>query len=154
MKCALLRRVPGTPLDQIFSTSSWDLKVSMETDRLANSCSMSRISNFPSHLSLSLSPPPSLPLCPSVFSLPLCLPLCLCLSVSLLPVPLFPSLSLPLSPSLSSPPPPPGLLGVITEVTMRIRPLPEVRRYGSVVFHTFEEGVGFMREVARQVSGA
>ena len=35
---------------------------------------------------------------------------------------------------------------------MRIRPLPEVRRYGSVVFYSFELGVKFMREVARQVS--
>jgi alkyldihydroxyacetonephosphate synthase len=43
-----------------------------------------------------------------------------------------------------------GILGFITEVTIRIRPLPEVRRYGSVVFHTFELGVQFMREVARQ----
>ena len=45
-----------------------------------------------------------------------------------------------------------GTLGFITEVTMRIRPLPEVRRYGSIVFHSFELGVKFMREVARQVS--
>ena len=43
-----------------------------------------------------------------------------------------------------------GTLGVITEVTLRIRPLPEVRRYGSVVFPTFEMGVAFMREVAKQ----
>lgn len=43
-----------------------------------------------------------------------------------------------------------GMLGFITEVTMRIRPLPDVRRYGSVVFYTFELGVQFMREVARQ----
>ena len=43
-----------------------------------------------------------------------------------------------------------GILGVITEVTLRIRPLPEARRYGSVVFPTFEMGVGFMREVAKQ----
>ena len=46
-----------------------------------------------------------------------------------------------------------GMLGFITEVTLRIRPLPEVRRYGSVVFHSFELGVQFMREVARQVIG-
>ena len=44
-----------------------------------------------------------------------------------------------------------GILGFITEATLRIRPLPEVRRYGSIVFHTFELGVQFMREVARQV---
>ena len=47
--------------------------------------------------------------------------------------------------------PPPGILGVVTEVTMRIRPGPEVRKYGSVVFPTFEPGVAFIREVARQV---
>ena len=47
---------------------------------------------------------------------------------------------------------PPGTLGVITEVTMKIRPLPEVRKYGSVVFASFEQGVGFVREVAKQVS--
>jgi alkyldihydroxyacetonephosphate synthase len=43
-----------------------------------------------------------------------------------------------------------GTLGFITEVTLRVRPLPEVRRYGSIVFHRFELGVQFMREVARQ----
>ena len=47
-----------------------------------------------------------------------------------------------------------GILGVITEVTFRIRPLPEVRKYGSVVFENFEKGVAFLREVARQVSAA
>ena len=45
-----------------------------------------------------------------------------------------------------------GMFGVITEVTMRIRPTPEVRRYGSIVFPSFREGVDFMREVAKQVS--
>ena len=45
-----------------------------------------------------------------------------------------------------------GTLGVITEVTMKIRPVPEVRKYGSVVFASFEQGVGFVREVAKQVS--
>ena len=47
-----------------------------------------------------------------------------------------------------------GILGVITEVTFRIHPLPEVRKYGSVVFENFEKGVAFLREVARQVSAA
>ena len=45
-----------------------------------------------------------------------------------------------------------GTLGVITEVTMKIQPVPEVRKYGSVVFASFEQGVGFVREVAKQVS--
>ena len=45
-----------------------------------------------------------------------------------------------------------GTLGVITEVTMKIRPVPEVRKYGSVVFASFEQGVGFVREVANTTS--
>ena len=44
----------------------------------------------------------------------------------------------------------PGILGVITEVTIRIRLLPEVRCYGSIVFPSFEPGISFMREVAKQ----
>ena len=47
-----------------------------------------------------------------------------------------------------------GILGVITEVTFRSRPLPEVRKYGSIVFENFDKGVAFLREVARQVSAA
>lgn len=43
-----------------------------------------------------------------------------------------------------------GILGVITEVTLRIRPLPTCRRYGSIVFPDFASGVQFLREVARQ----
>lgn len=46
-----------------------------------------------------------------------------------------------------------GMFGVITEVTLRIRPIPEVRRYGSIVFPDFREGVHFMREMAKQVRG-
>lgn len=41
-----------------------------------------------------------------------------------------------------------GTLGVITEVAIKIRPLPECRKYGSVVFPDFESGFKFMREVA------
>jgi len=37
---------------------------------------------------------------------------------------------------------------------MKIRPLPEMRKYGSVVFANFESGVGFVREVAKQVEQA
>ena len=40
---------------------------------------------------------------------------------------------------------------MITEVTFRIRPMPDVRKYGSIVFPSFEPGVAFVREVARQV---
>ncbi|XP_024143053.1 alkyldihydroxyacetonephosphate synthase, peroxisomal isoform X1 [Oryzias melastigma] len=43
-----------------------------------------------------------------------------------------------------------GTLGVITEVTMKIRPVPEYQKYGSVVFPNFEQGVACLREVARQ----
>ncbi|KAI8040068.1 hypothetical protein M5D96_007496 [Drosophila gunungcola] len=43
-----------------------------------------------------------------------------------------------------------GTLGVITEVVLKVRPLPTVRRYGSLAFPNFEQGVLFMREVARR----
>lgn len=43
-----------------------------------------------------------------------------------------------------------GSLGVVTEVVLKIRPLPQVTRYGSIVFPDFESGVKCMREVARQ----
>jgi alkyldihydroxyacetonephosphate synthase len=43
-----------------------------------------------------------------------------------------------------------GTLGVITDATLKIRPLPQVVKYGSIVFPTFEDGVKFMREVALQ----
>ncbi len=43
-----------------------------------------------------------------------------------------------------------GTLGVITEATLKIRPLPQCVKYGSVVFPSFEDGINFMREVARQ----
>uniref|UniRef100_A0A673AZ19 Alkylglycerone-phosphate synthase n=1 Tax=Sphaeramia orbicularis TaxID=375764 RepID=A0A673AZ19_9TELE len=40
-----------------------------------------------------------------------------------------------------------GTLGVVTEVTMKIRPMPEYQKYGSVVFPNFEQGVACLREV-------
>jgi alkyldihydroxyacetonephosphate synthase len=43
-----------------------------------------------------------------------------------------------------------GTLGVITEAIVRLRALPEVQAYGSVVFPDFESGLAFMREIARQ----
>uniref|UniRef100_UPI00358FB4E7 alkyldihydroxyacetonephosphate synthase, peroxisomal isoform X2 n=1 Tax=Myxine glutinosa TaxID=7769 RepID=UPI00358FB4E7 len=43
-----------------------------------------------------------------------------------------------------------GTLGVITEVTLKIRPLPECQKYGSVVFPNFAQGVACLREMARQ----
>lgn len=46
---------------------------------------------------------------------------------------------------------PEGTLGVVTEVTIKIRPVPEYQKYGSVVFPNFERGVACLREVAKQV---
>jgi hypothetical protein len=43
-----------------------------------------------------------------------------------------------------------GTLGVITDATLKIRPLPQCVKYGSVAFPSFEDGIKFMREVARQ----
>lgn len=43
-----------------------------------------------------------------------------------------------------------GTLGVITEVVLKIRPLPKIIKYGSIVFPNFDNGVDAMREVAKQ----
>ncbi|KAK6485045.1 alkyldihydroxyacetonephosphate synthase [Huso huso] len=43
-----------------------------------------------------------------------------------------------------------GTLGVVTEVTIKIRPIPEYQKYGSVVFPNFDQGVACLREVAKQ----
>ncbi|KAK5973335.1 Alkylglycerone-phosphate synthase [Trichostrongylus colubriformis] len=43
-----------------------------------------------------------------------------------------------------------GTLGVVTEVTAKMFPMPEVQRYGSLVFPDFQHGVAFFREVAEQ----
>ncbi|GAA6108085.1 alkyldihydroxyacetonephosphate synthase, peroxisomal [Tachysurus ichikawai] len=43
-----------------------------------------------------------------------------------------------------------GTLGVVTEVTIKIRPVPEYQKYGSVVFPNFQQGVACLREVAKQ----
>ncbi|CAG2106942.1 unnamed protein product [Medioppia subpectinata] len=43
-----------------------------------------------------------------------------------------------------------GTLGVITEVTLKVRPQPECQKYGSIIFPDFDTGVAFMREVAKQ----
>ena len=42
-----------------------------------------------------------------------------------------------------------GTLGVVTEVTLRIQPLPEHKSYGSIVFPNFESGVECLREIAK-----
>lgn len=40
-----------------------------------------------------------------------------------------------------------GTLGVVTEVVLKIRPLPRVVKYGSIVFPNFQSGVQALREV-------
>ena len=42
-----------------------------------------------------------------------------------------------------------GALGVITQATLRVHPVPVVHRYASRLFHTFAEGVGALRSMAR-----
>lgn len=42
-----------------------------------------------------------------------------------------------------------GNFGIITSAVVQLRPLPEVQRYGSVVFPNFAAGVGFLRELSR-----
>jgi alkyldihydroxyacetonephosphate synthase len=43
-----------------------------------------------------------------------------------------------------------GSFGVITEVLVKVRPLPPVQKYGSLVFKDFESGIRCLREVARK----
>ncbi|XP_051842098.1 alkyldihydroxyacetonephosphate synthase, peroxisomal isoform X2 [Antechinus flavipes] len=43
-----------------------------------------------------------------------------------------------------------GTLGVVTEATIKIRPVPEYQKYGSVAFPNFERGVACLREIAKQ----
>ena len=40
---------------------------------------------------------------------------------------------------------------MVTEVTLKIRPVPECKKYGSIVFPNFENGVNCLREIAKQV---
>ncbi|KAL8439758.1 hypothetical protein Efla_002660 [Eimeria flavescens] len=41
-----------------------------------------------------------------------------------------------------------GTLGIITQVLLKVKPLPETKTYGCLAFPTFEVGVAFMRYVA------
>lgn len=43
-----------------------------------------------------------------------------------------------------------GNLGVITEAIVRVRPLPEVSNFQSIIFPNFEIGQKFMEEMAKQ----
>ncbi|XP_072753587.1 alkylglycerone-phosphate synthase [Anoplolepis gracilipes] len=43
-----------------------------------------------------------------------------------------------------------GTLGIITEVVLKIRPLPRVVKYGSIVFPNFQSGVQALREIAKE----
>jgi alkyldihydroxyacetonephosphate synthase len=43
-----------------------------------------------------------------------------------------------------------GTLGVITEVLIKVRPVPPVKKYGSLVFPDFESGVKCLREIAKK----
>lgn len=43
-----------------------------------------------------------------------------------------------------------GTLGVVTEVLIKIRPLPAIKKYGSLVFPNFESGVRCVREIAKK----
>ena len=43
-----------------------------------------------------------------------------------------------------------GTLGVVTEVLVKIRPLPPVKKYGSLVFPDFESGIKCLREIAKK----
>ncbi len=43
-----------------------------------------------------------------------------------------------------------GNFGVVTEAIIRIRPVPEVQEFGSVVFPNFDIGIKFMEEMSKQ----
>lgn len=43
-----------------------------------------------------------------------------------------------------------GTLGVITEVTVIVRPVPPIKKYGALIFKDFETGIKCLREIARQ----
>jgi len=42
-----------------------------------------------------------------------------------------------------------GNLGIITEAVIRVKPLPEVRIFDSILFHDYETGIKFMWEVSK-----
>jgi alkyldihydroxyacetonephosphate synthase len=42
-----------------------------------------------------------------------------------------------------------GRLGIVTHAVVKVRPLPEQQKHGSVIFREFESGVAFLRDVQR-----
>lgn len=45
-----------------------------------------------------------------------------------------------------------GNLGIVTSATVKLFPLPEVQRYGSILFPTFEKGVAFFYEMTQTMT--
>jgi alkyldihydroxyacetonephosphate synthase len=45
-----------------------------------------------------------------------------------------------------------GSLGIITAAVVKLFPLPEERAYGSVIFRSFEDGLGFMYDLSKEDS--
>jgi alkyldihydroxyacetonephosphate synthase len=45
-----------------------------------------------------------------------------------------------------------GTLGIITSAVVKVFPLPEAQRYGSVLFRSFEDGFRFMYDLARETT--
>ncbi len=43
-----------------------------------------------------------------------------------------------------------GSLGIVTTAVVKLFPVPEEQRYGSIIFKTFEEGLAFMYELAQE----
>jgi len=43
-----------------------------------------------------------------------------------------------------------GSLGIVTSAVVKLFPLPEEQRYGSIIFKTFEDGVAFMYDLAQE----
>lgn len=42
-----------------------------------------------------------------------------------------------------------GLFGIVTEAVLRVRPFAQVHKFNSIIFPTFEDGVKFMRDLAK-----
>jgi len=42
-----------------------------------------------------------------------------------------------------------GNFGIITEAVLRVRPIPQVKIYDSLLFHDYEIGIRFMQAVSK-----